>query len=192
MKKLLVLLMLVLFTAACNKSTPSFWFTGMQLIDTTGNLTKWYGTADNDWQINMYTIAPSILNSMMPDTTKDTAGWHSTQSGSVAVLPGTCPVGVDTSNFAYTFQVYFHTKAYCNYMLCDELGTIIYRNQCWGDAGSVYYLNIPLNNNLVFAGNVYRLYYTFSAKGSLFFASGWGDVGFCNKQTNSQKVTACF
>ena len=192
MKKLLTLLLIVFLGTACNKSTPNFWFTGMQIIDTAGNLTKWYGTADNDWQLNKYTIAPTMLNNLLPDTTKDTANWHNTQRSTVSVLPGTNPIGVDTSNFAYTFQVNFSTKAFCNYMLCDELGTIIYHNQCWGDAGSVYYLNIPLNNTQVFAGNVYRLYYAFSARNNLFFATGWGDIGFCNKQTNSQKVTACF
>ncbi len=192
MQKILLILGMLALCLGCKKGSPTYWFNGMEIIDSNGNFSRWYGSADNDWQINKYTISPTVLNAMMPDTSKDTASWHGTQIGNVAVVPGPNPVAVDTGTFNYYFQVYFHSKAYCNYMLCDEYGTIIYKNQCWGENGTVYYLNIPLNNTQVTTGNVYRLYYAFSSVGNIFFATGWGDIGFCSKDATTLKASACF
>ncbi len=192
MKYFLVVILIMVFAFGCKKNNTSYWFTGMEIIDTNGNLVKWVGQQDDDWQINKYTLNTQQLYAMTIDSLSDTASWNHTAVGNVAIIPGTNPIGWDTGTINYNFSVSFNTNAYFSYLLTDQYYTVLATHSYYGDSGSFLNVYVPITSSRVQAGGVYRLYYSFSARRNAYFAQGWGDIGVCTKDTVKHITNSCF
>ncbi len=192
MKHIVLVIVVLALISICKKDKPSYWFTGMEIVDTNGNLVRWVGTQDNDWQINKYTINAQQLYTMSIDSLADTASWNHTSAGTVTVFPGTNPIGWNTGTVNYGFTIYFGTNCYFSYLVTDEYGTFLGTHNYYGSAGGNVTINVPLVATQVQPGNAYRVYYAFSARGNPYFAQGWGDIGVCTKDTTTQVVATCF
>jgi hypothetical protein len=192
MKYIFGLVVILALAGSCKKDKPSYWYTGMEIIDSNGNFVRWVGQADDDWQINKYTISSPQLHAMTIDSLSDTASWNHSSAGTVTVIPGINPVAFYPSAVYYDFTVSFGTTCYLNYLVTDQYGAVLASHGYYGLSGGYVTINVSMPSSLVQVGNVYRVYYAFSAKGNPYFAQGWGDIGVCSLDTLTQKVNNCF
>jgi len=191
MKKLLPILLLVIIISSCKKHGTSFWFTGMQIIDTNQQFVRWVGQPDNDWLLNKYTFTTQQLSLLVVD--ESSPNWYLTQMDTVAVTPGTNPVGIssDTTSVYYQFTVYTKGNCVFTYALTDMNMNIIQHSNIITTAGESLPLLITIPAIDAKAGEVYRIYYGFSSAGHTLFASGWGDIGLC-KVNYYDRTNSCF
>lgn len=191
MKKGLIILFAFVLFISCKKTT-NYWFTGMQIIDTSYNLQRWVGSSDNDWLMNKYTIPTTDLYAMAIDSS-DTAQWNKTYSGNVVISPGINPIAYDSPTVYYQFNDII-SKANCvfSYLITDQYDNVLVTNNLYLADGAYLPLQISIPTSKVQVGQVYRLYYACSAKGKPYFATGWGDFGVCSNNTLTNMANSCF
>ena len=193
MKKCLLILFAVTLFISCKKSSPSYWFTGMQIIDTNYNLVKWVGQKDDDWQINKYTLAEQQLYAMAIDSFSDTAFWNHTSAGTVTIHPGISPVAYDTGSVYYQFNsINFGCSCYFSLMVVDQYFNTLVKQNYNISSGSYLPALVSIPSSKILPGQVYRIYYACSATGNPYFATGWGDFGVCSMVTTTGQVSSCF
>lgn len=193
MKKmwLLPLLAILVISFSCQKRQPSFWFKGMQIVDTNQQFVRWVGEPDYDWQINKYTL--TAQQQSLLKVSYDINTWYLTNPGTVVVTPGPNPLGYssDTTDSYYQFSVQVQSNCIFTYALTDQYMNVIEQGNIATDSGQVINPLISIPPSSAHAGQVYRIYYGFSAAGHVLFATGWGDIGICNL-TPSGRVGSCF
>jgi hypothetical protein len=125
MKKLLIFLLPITLFFSCKKHQPSFWFGGMEIIDTNQQFVRWAGEADYDWQINKYKFSAAQLALMKIDS--NIVNWYLTSADTVTITPGTNPVEFlsDTLNCYYQFAVYTSSSCVFTYVLTDQYMNVI-------------------------------------------------------------------
>jgi len=195
MKKLLFIIFILTLCVSCKKhsdtqsSSQIHVFKGIDVINDVGAVMGTWGTEDGDWGTDA--SWPSDVYDLLnfPDTVsldrtyvKDTTGWdigpgiHEIPKNFVIVYPN--PVqsqlmlvcsGIGYLKFkAVLVDKYYH-----------RLMTFAFK---WN---GLVEKNLDFSDSTVFKNDLYRLYYTFSAKDSVNFYKGHGDILIC-RETNWQ------
>jgi len=187
---------LLFFLAGCKKhddtqsSSQSHEFKGIAVINEIGQIMGTWGTEDGDWgtDANWSPLEYELLN--FPDTisldgtfVRDTAGWnigpgiHEQPQNSVLVFPN--PVQSRTTlEFHGLGLLKFKAAIVDKYY--NRMKTYVNKT----DAPVLVMLDFSDSTKFQ-SGNIYRMYYSFSAKDSLNFYKGHGDILIC-RENNSQ------
>lgn len=186
----LLLITIVYTIDACKKKKQSFWFTGMEVVDSNGKEIKWVGSQDDDWQQNKYSLTTQQTN-LLDLEVGTFPNWGQTMVNLVNVAPGTNPIGIDTNATTYYgFTATADSACVVTYTLADQQMNTLAKGNAFIPGGATINIPIAIPTSYLKAGSVYRLYYGFSAQLNKFFSTGWGDIGVCNK-TNG-KTGSCF
>jgi hypothetical protein len=196
MKNILLFVCILICFAGCKKKSDTVdssgihVFKGIVVTDETGNALGTWGTEDGDW-VNDATWTASekeLLN--FPDTVSlegtyinDTTGWdtlkgiHEKPRNLVAAYPNPF-----SSESVLVFGNYGNLKL--KVVIVDKkynrLETIC---QKWS---GLMEKMMDFSDSTKYPEGIYRVYYSFSAKDSLNFYKGHGDILICRDQTNWQ------
>ncbi|MEI6684131.1 MAG: hypothetical protein WCO44_15995 [Bacteroidota bacterium] len=194
MKNILVIAALLLLAAGCKKHSatqtsappaPAHIFKGISVINDVGQITGVWGTEDDDWRNDAKWTAEEFALLSFPDTIslngtyiRDTTGWN--------VGPG---IHERPQNIVITYPnpVYdFAEMVYRGLGLLKFKAVIVDKNYnrmftfCCKD--SMASLLLDLSDTAKFkSGTIYRMYYTLSAKDSVNFFKGHGDILVCRQ-----------
>jgi len=199
MKNLLLSLCMLICLAGCKKhnddqnSSQTHEFKGIAVINDIGQIIAKWGTEDGDWgtDAKWSTSEYDLLN--FPDTIsltgtfiKDTIGWdigpgiHEQPQNVVIVFPNPAK---NYPMLVYRGLGLLKFKA----TIVDKYYNRLFTYAC-KDSASIFHLD--LSDSTKFQnGTIYRIYYSLSAKDSLNFYKGHGDILICkeNKLQDCEK-----
>jgi len=189
MKYLSLSLLLLIFFAGCKKhndtqnSSSTHIFKGIVVTNDIGQVLGTWGTEDGDWGTDATWSSDEYELLNFPDTIslvgtyiKDTTGWnigpgiHEQPQNSVLVFPNPVQsratlefhgLGLLKFNAVIVDKYYNRMKTYVNKTDAPVLVTL------------------DFSDSIKFQDGVYRMYYSFSAKDSLNFYKGHGDILVC-------------
>lgn len=193
MKNLLLSVCVLICLTGCKKHhddqnpPQAHEFKGVAVVNDIGEILGTWGTEDNDWGTDsIWTTGEyNLLN--FPDTismdgtyVKDTTGWN--------IGPG---IHEQPFNIVIVYPVPVKTKVmltYCGLGLLKVKATIVdkYYNRIFTFARKASSAGILLDfsDSTKFPnGTIYRLYYSLSAKDSMNFYKGHGDILICREKT---------
>ena len=207
MKKQHITILFILILFSCKKDdhntvTPYkyYWFTGMEKVkfdSVKGKyLQTWLGKPDDDWKVNTYKLTSQQSGLLNIDTTAY-ANWNTTEKSDVEVqLNSDNPISLQVYNkYIVTLSLKASRNFVFHYAIADSnmnvvaTGSTYCRTSYMTATYSIRTFILP--SNMLQIGNVYRMYYAFSAKGNLRFATGWGDLGICTFNPNTYTTDDC-
>ena len=162
----------------------------MQIINYNDSFARWNGDADNDWQVNGYTLTTQQL-ALLPVNSAAYPNWYLTRPGAVTVIPGTCPIGIDTPDSYYRFTVTVQYSSIVSYAVTDEQLNVLASGCSFATDSQLVNNLIKINPVYLQAGKAYRVFFACSAVNHPYYAVGWGDIGACSLDAYSD-VTRCF
>jgi hypothetical protein len=191
MKKLLLLVFAFTCFAGCEKrnndetTLQTHEFKGLAVINDMGQVMGTWGTEDGDWGTDSVWSAGEYELLNFPDTIsldgtflKDTSGWnigpgiHEQPQNVVIVYPN--PVK-NTPTLIYHGLGLLKFKA----TIVDKYYHRMFTYAC---KDSLAYMHLDLSDSTKFvSGTIYRLYYSISAKDSVNFIKGHGDILICRE-----------
>ena len=197
MKKMIFLVLIIICVAGCKKKSDQstiqiHLFKGIVIMDDMGQPWGTWGTEDGDWSTDKSWTQSEYDLLNFPDSlsltgtfVKDTTGWnigpgvHERPYNIVTVFPN--PAN-DLVILIYRGLGLLKMKA----VIVDQNYNRMFTFAC---KDSTAHLQIDLSDTTKFkSGTIYRLFYSLSAKDSLNFYKGHGDILICR---NVQSLNDC-